>query len=52
MKIYENSRKILKKIIKDEGLREKEDFGYVDSIQSIILKEDEGPWNEVLNGVS
>jgi len=50
MKIYENSRKILKQIIKDEGLREQEDFGYFDSIQSLILKEDQGPWNEVLNG--
>ena len=52
MKIYENSRKILKDIIAKEGLREAEDFGYFDAIQSIILKEDSSPWTDVLNGVS
>jgi hypothetical protein len=30
MKIYKNSEKLLKKMIKDEGLNEKEDFGYFD----------------------
>jgi hypothetical protein len=50
MKIYENSKQIMKSIIKEEGLSEEHDFGYIDNMQSIFLRDKEQNWDDVLIG--